>query len=98
MASVTANKIYYIGPRMTIQFEKYQNLTSGQPSFLQVNVVYIGFLKKWANPGLFSGIFGLFKQTLQIFTTNRCEKMSIQYTVLGFEPMTFGTWISLHNH
>ena len=45
------------------------------------------FFDKWANPGLF---FGLFKQTLQIFTTNICEKMSIQYTVPGFEPTTFG--------
>ena len=49
------------------------------------------FKENWANPGLFSFIFGLFKQTLQIFTTNICEKMSIQYTVPGFEPKTFGT-------
>ena len=25
-------------------------------------------------------------------------KMSIQYTVLGFELTTFGTWVSSHNH
>ena len=25
-----------------------------------------------------------------ILTTNKCEKMSIQYSVLGFEPTTFG--------
>ena len=25
-------------------------------------------------------------------------KMSIHYTVLGFELMTFGTWVSSHNH
>ena len=25
-------------------------------------------------------------------------KMSIQYTVLGFEPTTFRTWVSSHNH
>ena len=24
--------------------------------------------------------------------------MSIQYMVPGFEPMTFGTWVSSHNH
>ena len=46
---------------------------------------------KWPNPGLFSFIFGLFKRTLQISTTYRCEKMSIQYMVPGFTPMTFGT-------
>ena len=51
------------------------------------------FLKKWANPASFLFIFGLFKQTLQIFTANICEKMSIQYTVLGFEPATFGIWV-----
>ena len=28
----------------------------------------------------------------------RRQKMSIQYTVLGFEPMTFGTWVSSHYH
>ena len=59
MASVTANKIYYIGPRMAIQFEKYQNLTSGQPSFLQVNVVYIGFFKNGPTPASFR-LFSVF--------------------------------------
>ena len=24
--------------------------------------------------------------------------MTIQYTALVFEPMTFGTWVSSHNH
>ena len=33
--------------------------------------------------GPFSFIFGLLKQTLQIFTTNICENMSIQYTAPG---------------
>ena len=55
-------------------------------------------LKKWANPGLFSFIFGLFKQTIQIFITNICEKMSIQYLAPGFKPTTFGTWVSSHDH
>ena len=27
-----------------------------------------------------------------------CEKMSIQYTVLWFEPVTFGTWVSSYYH
>ena len=49
------------------------------------------FLKKnWPTPASFSFIFGLFKQTLQFFTTNICEKMSIQFTVPGFKPTTFG--------
>ena len=50
------------------------------------------FLKKnWPTPASFSFIFGLFKQTLQFFTTNICEKMSIQFTVPGFKPTTFST-------
>ena len=45
---------------------------------------------KWANPGLFFTYFRLFKH-ITIFTTNKCEKMSVQYTVPGFEVMTFET-------
>ena len=41
-------------------------------------------------PRPFFVYFHLFKQTLQ-FTANICEKMFIQYTVLGFEPTTFRT-------
>ena len=46
------------------------------------------FLKKWANPGLFLFIFGLFKQKLQIFTSNICEKCpsSIWYRDLNPRP------------
>ena len=33
-----------------------------------------------------------------IFTTNQCEKMSIQNTALGFEPTTSWTWVVTHNH
>ena len=48
------------------------------------------FFEKWVIPCLFFVYFRLFKQTnITIFTTNKCEKMSIQYTTaLGFEPMT----------
>ena len=35
---------------------------------------------------LLSFIFGHYN-----FTANECEKMYIQYTVLGFEPTTIGT-------
>ena len=42
--------------------------------------------------------FWSFQTNISIFTTNICEKMSIQYTVPGFEPTTFGTWVSSHNH
>ena len=43
------------------------------------------------SPASFSFIFGLFQTNNTIFTTNICEKMSIQYMVPGFEPMTFRT-------
>ena len=43
-------------------------------------------------------LFSSFQTNIKIFKTIKCEKMSIQYTVLGFEPMTFGTWVSSHNH
>ena len=39
----------------------------------------------------FSFIFGLFKQTSLQFLQQIYVKMSIQYTVQGFEPTTFGT-------
>ena len=44
-------------------------------------------LKNGPAPASFSFIFGLFQTNI----TNICEKMSIQYTVPGFEPTTFGT-------
>ena len=39
-------------------------------------VYLMSCLKKWANPGPFLFIFRLFKQTIQFFTTNQCEKQS----------------------
>ena len=39
------------------------------------------------SPASFSSIFG-FSNKHYNFKTNKCEKMSIQYTVLGFEPIT----------
>ena len=66
-------------------------------SFARPNFQY--FLKKWPTPASFSFIFGLFKQTNNtIFTTIQFEKMSIQYTALGFESTTFRTWVVTHNH
>ena len=36
---------------------------------------FIGFFKKkWDNPGLFFVFFGLFKQTIQFYNKNICEK------------------------
>ena len=56
------------------------------------------FKKHLAILGLFFVYFCLFKQTLQFLQQINVEKMSIQYTVLGFELTIFGTWVSFHNH
>ena len=43
-------------------------------------------------------LFSSFQTHISIFAANKCEKMSIQYTVPGFKLTTFGTWVSSHNH
>ena len=44
-------------------------------------------------------IYGLFKQTIQFLQqVNVKNVMPIQYTAPGFEPTTFGTWVSSHDH
>ena len=54
-------------------------------------------LFNWAIPASFSFTFGNFKQQHN-FTTNKCNKWSIYYAVLGFKLMTSWTWVSSHNH
>ena len=51
---------------------------------------------KWANPGLFFVYFWSY-QTIQ-FLQQINVKMSIQYKVPGFQPMTFQTGDVTHNH
>ena len=48
-------------------------------------------LQKWTNPGSFLIYFRHFKHTLQFLQQIKMWKMSIQFTVQGFELMTFGT-------
>ena len=47
---------------------------------------------------LFHSLLVLFEQTIQFVTTNECKKMSIQYTVFGYEHTTFRTRVSSLNH
>ena len=50
------------------------------------------FLKNGPTPASFIIYFWSFQTTIiTIFTGNKFEKMSIQYTVLGVEPTTFRT-------
>ena len=46
---------------------------------------------KMGHPRPLFHLFSSFQTNITIFTTNICEKMSIQYTVPGFELTTFGT-------
>ena len=43
-------------------------------------------------------LFSSFQTNITILTTNICEKISIQYMVLGFELTAFGTRVSSQNH
>ena len=45
-------------------------------------------LKNEPTQAFFSFIFGLFKQINQFLQKKQFEKLSIQYTLLGFEPTT----------
>ena len=54
--------------------------------------------KNLSQPRPHLSITFVFSNKNTIFTANKCEKMSIQYTMLGFEPTTFGTWVSSQNH
>ena len=61
--------------------------------------ILVTFFKKWAIPGLFFVYFWSYSNKHQYnFTRNEREIMSIQYTAFGFEPTTFRTWVSSHNH
>ena len=53
--------------------------------------VYFELFFEWANTGLFFIYYVFFKHTLQILQQIGMSKMSIRYTVLGFELTTFGT-------
>ena len=56
------------------------------------------FYIKMNQPRPLFNLFSSFQPHITNFTTNKCEKMSIQYTVPEFELTTFGTWVSSHNH
>ena len=71
-----------------LQFISKKNITFKEKDLW---LIFEQLFKKWANPGLFFYLFSSFQTHITIFTTNKCEKMSIHYTVLGFELTTFGT-------
>ena len=89
----------WIGPRTSIehgkQLEGYEKIQSAN---VEVNVVHplrcprLDVIEKRAIPASLSFIF-VFSNKHHYNFNNKyiCEKMSIQYTVVGFEPVTFGT-------
>ena len=56
------------------------------------------FFKNGSTPASFFVYFRFFQTSNKIFTTNKCEKMSIQYTTQEFEPTTSCTQVVSHNH
>ena len=56
----------------------------------QIKIVIL-FLKKMGPPWPLFHLFSSFQTHITIFSTNKCEKMSIQYMVPGFKLITFGT-------
>ena len=75
------------------------SVRSNLKSILKNLFCCIFFLKNGPTPASFLFILGLFQANIiTIFTTNICEKNSIEYMVPGFKPMTFRMWISTHNH
>ena len=53
-------------------------------------------VKNGSSPATFC-LFSSFKKHYNYYN-KYMWKISIQYTVLGFEPTTFRTWVSSHNH
>ena len=53
---------------------------------------------KMGQPRPLFRLFSVFSNKQYNFYNKYMWKMSIQYTVPGFEPTTFGTWVSSHNH
>ena len=62
--------------RHTVSLAYPLHLTYKLEGRLNSRVMELSFLKKWAIPGLFLVIFGLFQSNNTIFITNQCEKMS----------------------
>ena len=90
--------IYYLCDGLTILIEMEGVRTDKWIHFISSFFLSVFFLSKnGPTPASFSFIFA-FPNTYYNFTTNKFEKMSIQYTVPGFELTSFGTWVSSHNH
>ena len=89
------NQLTYSGTKLWLVNLNYWHAQSS----MKIKSNYFLFYK-WANPGLFLFIFGLFKQTAILFLQqiNVKNVISIPYTALGFEPMTSRIWVGSHNH
>ena len=77
------------------QSKQKVNILTNQGPIFRINSNTFSIFFKNGPP---SASFSSFQTNITIFTTNKCEKMSIQYTVLGFKPTNFEKWVSSHYH
>ena len=82
----------------SIKFSKQAPFSCVVLEQTEISVQQIAFLVKMAILGLFSRLFSSFHTNITILATNKCDKMYKQFTLLGFELMTFGTQVSSYNH
>ena len=83
---------------MNIPFPIFNLETDSLTSHFLGQKEFDSFYKNGPTPASSSCIFVFSNTQIVIFTTNKCEQMSIQYTVSGFKLTTFWTWVSSHNH
>ena len=84
-------------PQIRLHGENFNAFTKNAAAIFVSKHTLILF-QKWANPGLFYSLFLVFlKQTSLQFLQQIKWKNSMQNTVPGFEPTTFGTWVFSHN-
>ena len=79
------------------QDSRYETETKSKVFFVKKLSI---FFVKWAIPGLFFVYFRSFSNKQNNFYNKSMWKnvKSIQYLAPGFEPTTFGSWVSSHTH
>ena len=81
----------FVGPHSQVNKQKFKCKCQLVTSFPRKPFFFVRcefFLKKWANPGLFSFIFILSKKHYNSYN-KQMRKTSIQYPGLGFKLTTF---------
>ena len=83
-------------------FNGYFSIGHSWPLFHFICSPFHSFVNKNYNFSFYFQPFSLYFHSFvnknYNFSTNECEEMSIQLTLLGFEPTTFKRRVSSHNH